>query len=134
MGTILQIPQAGLATTEEKIKTKRSEVLDVLKASIEGLEYTLSEREENSEIISKWMALNPSQGVRAYDSVKDTFSRNGIPTDEQSKAYIAMLAATAGVSAELNPNRFLISHSLPQRPKIWRQKNSRLAGPSRPSF
>ena len=47
------------------------------------------------------MALNPSQGVRAYDSVKDTFSRNGIPTDEQSKAYIAMLAATAGVSAEL---------------------------------
>jgi len=61
MGTILQIPQAGLATTEEKIKTKRSEVLDVLKASIEGLEYTLSEREENSEIISKWMALNPSQ-------------------------------------------------------------------------
>jgi len=103
MGTILQIPQAGLATTEEKIKTKRSEVLDVLKASIEGLEYTLSEREENSEIISKWMALNPSQGVRAYDSVKDTFSRNGIPTDEQSKAYIAMLAATAGVSAELKP-------------------------------
>ena len=98
MGTILQIPQAGLATTEEKIKTKRSEVLDVLKASIEGLEYTLSEREENSEIISKWMALNPSQGVRAYDSVKDTFSRNGIPTDEQSKAYLAMLAATAGVS------------------------------------
>jgi ABC-type nitrate/sulfonate/bicarbonate transport system substrate-binding protein len=101
MGTILQIPQAGLATTEEKIKTKRSEVLDVLKASIEGLEYTLSEREENSEIISKWMALNPSQGVRAYDSVKDTFSRNGIPTDEQSKAYIAMLAATAGVSVDL---------------------------------
>ena len=76
-------------------------MLDVLKASIEGLEYTLSEREENSEIISKWMALNPSQGVRAYDSVKDTFSRNGIPTDEQSKAYIAMLAATAGVSVDL---------------------------------
>jgi hypothetical protein len=38
MGTILQIPQAGLAATEEKIKTKRSEVLEVLKASIEGLE------------------------------------------------------------------------------------------------
>jgi hypothetical protein len=32
--------------------------------------------------------------------VKDTYSKNGIPTDEQSKAYIAMLVATAGVSAE----------------------------------
>jgi NitT/TauT family transport system substrate-binding protein len=103
MGTILQIPQAGLAATDEKIKTKRGEVIEVLKASIEGLEYTLSDREDNSAIIAKWMALNASQGVRAYDSVKDTFSRNGIPTDEQSKAYIAMLAATAGVSPDLKP-------------------------------
>ncbi len=47
------------------------------------------------------MALNSAQGMKAYDSVKDTFSRNGIPTEEQSKAYIAMLAATAGVSADL---------------------------------
>ena len=46
------------------------------------------------------MALNATQGVKAYDAVKDTFSRNGVPTDEQSKAYIAMLAATAGVSAD----------------------------------
>jgi len=37
MGTILQIPQAGLATTDEKIKTRRTEVLEVLKASIEGV-------------------------------------------------------------------------------------------------
>ena len=103
MGTILQIPQAGLATTDEKLKTKRSEVIDVLKAGIEGLEYTLNEREDNSDIISKWMGLTPAQGVKAYDSVRDTFSRNGIPTDEQSKAYIAMLAATAGVSADLSP-------------------------------
>ncbi len=47
------------------------------------------------------MALSSAQGMKAYDSVKDTFSRNGIPTEEQSKAYIAMLAATAGVSADL---------------------------------
>jgi ABC-type nitrate/sulfonate/bicarbonate transport system substrate-binding protein len=103
MGTILQIPQAGLATTDEKLKNKRSEVIDVLKASIEGLEYTLAEREDNSDMIGRWMGLTSAQGVKAYDSVKDTFSRNGIPTDEQSKAYIAMLAATAGVSAELTP-------------------------------
>jgi len=103
MGTILQIPQAGLAATDVTIKTRRGEVLEVLKASIEGLEYTLSDREDNSAIISKWMALSTSQGAKAYDSVKDTFSHSGIPTDEQSKAYIAMLAATAGVSADLKP-------------------------------
>lgn len=103
MGTILQIPQAGLATTDEKLKTRRSEVIEVLKAGIEGLEYTHAERDDSSAIISKWMGLTAAQGVKAYDSVKDTFSRNGVPTDEQSRAYIAMLAATAGVNAELAP-------------------------------
>jgi hypothetical protein len=54
-------------------------------------------------MIGKWMALNLMQAVKAYDSVKDTHSRDGVPTPEQSKAYIAMLAATAGLNADLPP-------------------------------
>lgn len=101
MGTVMPIPQAGLATIDEKIKTKRSEVIDVLKASIEGLDFVATQREETADIIAKWMALTPAQGLKAYDLTKETFSRDGVPTPEQSKAYIAMLAATANVSADL---------------------------------
>jgi NitT/TauT family transport system substrate-binding protein len=101
MGSVMPIPQAGLAATDEKLKTKRSEVIEVLKASIEGLEYTAAQREDAADLIGKWMALTPTQAVIAYDSVKDTFSRDGVPTAEQSKAYIAMLAATAGLNADL---------------------------------
>lgn len=101
MGTVMPIPQAGLAAVDDKIKTKRGEVMEVLKASIEGLDFTASQREETADIIAKWMALTPAQSLKAYDAVKDTFSRDGVPTAEQSKAYIAMLAATAGLSADL---------------------------------
>jgi len=101
MGSVMPIPQAGLAATDEKLKTKRSEVIEVLKASIEGLEYIAAQREDAADLIGKWMALTPTQAIKAYDSVKDTFSRDGVPTGEQSKAYIAMLAATAGLNAEL---------------------------------
>jgi len=101
MGTLLQIPQAGLAATDEKIKTNRAEVMEVLKAAIDGLEYTANQREDATALIGKWMALTPAQAIKAYDSVKDTYSRDGVPTPEQSKAYIAMLAATAGLSADL---------------------------------
>ncbi len=97
MGSILPIPQAGLATTEEKIKTGRAEVIEILKAMDEGLDYTWSQREGTSEIIAQWMNLNPAQAGRVYDSVRDTFSRNGIPSEEQSKAYIAMLTFTAAL-------------------------------------
>jgi ABC-type nitrate/sulfonate/bicarbonate transport system substrate-binding protein len=101
MGTVMPIPQAGLAATDEKIKTKRAEVIEVLKAAIEGLDFTANQREETSDIITKWMALTPAQGVKAYESVKDTFSRDGVPSAEQSKGYISMLAATAGLNADL---------------------------------
>lgn len=101
MGTILQIPQAGLAATDEKIKTNRGEVIEVLKAAIDGLDYTATQKEDATALIGKWMALTPTQASKAYDTVKDTFSRDGVPTPEQRKAYIAMLAATAGLSADL---------------------------------
>lgn len=101
MGSILQIPQAGLAATDEKTKTQRGEVIEVLKAAIDGLEYTATQREDATALIGKWMALTPTQAAKAYETVKDTYSRDGVPTPEQSKAYIAMLAATAGLHADL---------------------------------
>jgi NitT/TauT family transport system substrate-binding protein len=103
MGTILSIPQAGLATTDEKLKTGRVEVIEVLKATIEGLDYTWTQREGTVDIIARWMNLNAAQAAKAYDSVKETFSKNGIPSEEQAKAYIAMLSATAGLKGDFSP-------------------------------
>jgi len=102
MGTILQIPQAGLATTEEKIKTARQEVQEILKATIEGIEYTWTQRDGTIAVIAKWMNLNTAQAAKAYDSVRDTFSKNCVPTEEQSKAYLTMLSSTAGLKPEVS--------------------------------
>ena len=97
----MPIPQAGLATTEEKIKTARHEIIEILKATIEGLDYIWSQREGTSEIIAKWMNLKPAQAAIVYDSVRETFSKNGMPTEEQAKAYITMLRSTAGLKGDL---------------------------------
>lgn len=101
MGSILPIPQAGFATSEEKIKTARQEIIELLKATIEGIDYTATQREGTIEIIAKWMKLNPVQAAKAYDSVRDTFSKIGVPTEEQAKAYIAMLSSTASLKSEV---------------------------------
>ena len=103
MGTILPIPQAGLATTEEKLKKRRGEVIELLKATIEGLDYTWTQRDGVIDIIARWMSLNSSQAGKAYDSVRETFSKNGIPSEEQAKSYISMLTATAGLGGEVSP-------------------------------
>jgi NitT/TauT family transport system substrate-binding protein len=101
MGSILPIPQAGFATSEEKIKTARREIVELLKATIEGIDYTWTQREGTIDIIAKWMKLNPTQAAKAYDSVRDTFSKIGVPTEEQAKAYIAMLSSTANLKGDV---------------------------------
>src|ERR1051325_6649828 len=101
MGSILPIPQAGLATSEEKIKTARQEIVELLKATIEGIDYTSTQREGTIEIIAKWMKLKPVQAAKAYDSVRDTFSKICVPSEEQAKAYIAMLSSTANLKGDV---------------------------------
>jgi NitT/TauT family transport system substrate-binding protein len=102
IGSILPIPQAGLATTEEKIKTGRREVIEFLKATNEGLDYTWSQPEGTIDIIAKWMSLNPSVAARVYESVRDTYSQKGIPSEEQANAYLVMLGATAGLKGDVS--------------------------------
>ena len=101
MGSILPIPQAGFATSEEKIKGSRQEIIELLKATIEGIDYTATQREGTIEIIAKWIKLSPAQAAKAYDSVRDTFSKIGVPTEEQAKAYIAMLSSTANLKGDV---------------------------------
>src|SRR6266536_3775993 len=90
-----------LQPREEKIKTARQEIVELLKATIEGIDYTWTQREGTIEIIAKWMKLNPVQAAKAYDSVRDTFSKIGVPTEEQAKAYIAMLSSTASLKGDV---------------------------------
>ena len=103
VGSILQIPQAGLAATDEKLRTKRREVIEIAKATIEGLEFILSQPRPTIDIISRWMNLSAAQAAKTYENVKDTYSKNGLPTDEQVNAYLTMLAHTAEIKKPISP-------------------------------
>ncbi len=78
-------------------------MIEILKATNEGLDYTWAQREGTIEIIARWMNLGSAQAAKTYDSVRDTYSKAGIPTDEQTKSYIAMLGATAGLKRDMSP-------------------------------
>jgi NitT/TauT family transport system substrate-binding protein len=104
MGDILPVPQVGLATHINKIKNSREEVLRVIKASIEGLEYVRSNGEETTAIIAAWAKLTPEQAAKAFDAVKDTFSARCIPTPEQEKSYLSVLKVTAALNENVPPS------------------------------
>jgi NitT/TauT family transport system substrate-binding protein len=105
MGEILPIPQVGLVTYEDKIKKNRDEVLRVLRATIDGLEYVKAKpnREEVIQMAAKWIKLTPAQSEKAFSSVEDTYSSNCIPTAEQAAAYLPMLKATTQSTSDISP-------------------------------
>jgi ABC-type nitrate/sulfonate/bicarbonate transport system substrate-binding protein len=92
-----------LAASEDKIRKNRDEVIRVLKATIEGLGYIKSNRQDVVEIISKWINLTPAQAEKAFASVEDTFSRDCIPTAEQANAYLPMLKVTTEAKEDIAP-------------------------------
>jgi hypothetical protein len=60
----------ALAATEAELlqeiysRTARRKVIEVIKATTEGLDYTWTQREGTSEIIARWMNLNQAQAAK----------------------------------------------------------------------
>lgn len=121
MKHVLDVPFSGLGATEEKISGKRTEVIEMLRALAEGLDYVNTNREEVASIVARWMKITPQQAVRALDSVKDTFS-DGIPSEEQAKAYLSFLKATGGLKEDVSP-KLVFNFSLAEQ--VAREMNVR---------
>ena len=103
--TILEVPQAGLGTSEDAMRKKPEVIERALRASARALPLLRSDRDPIVQMIADWVSLSPEDAARAYDFVIDTYSANGIPTDAQQRAYLALMQETANVPADATLDR-----------------------------
>jgi NitT/TauT family transport system substrate-binding protein len=103
-GTILDIPQAGLGTSEATLRDKSDAVQRALRASARALPLVQSKNDDVLAMIAAWIELSPADAARAWDLVADTYSTNGIPTEAQQRAYLGLLQETANVPPEATPD------------------------------
>jgi ABC-type nitrate/sulfonate/bicarbonate transport system substrate-binding protein len=103
IGAILEIPQAGLGGAESFTREHPDKVARSLRAAARALPLIQAQRDLVIQKIGEWMELSPEDATRAYDLVVDTYSPNGLPTDAQMLAYIDLMRATAGASADTKP-------------------------------
>src|SRR5262249_381177 len=101
IGTILEIPQAGFATSEAHLRDRSDQVTRMLRAAARALPLITSQRGLPVGAMADGMELSPADAARAYEQVADTYSPNGLPTDTQMAAYLELLRDTAGVSADV---------------------------------
>ncbi len=100
IGSVLEIPQAGLATSEEKLRRDPDELAGLIRGIIRGTQYLSdpAHRDDIVAIIADWIELTPEEASQAFDRVRDTYSPNALPTDAQLQSYLAMLRATGAAT------------------------------------
>jgi ABC-type nitrate/sulfonate/bicarbonate transport system substrate-binding protein len=103
IGAILEIPQAGFGGPETLLREQPDKVARSLRAAARALPLIQGQRDLVIQKIGEWMELSPADATRAYELVTDTYSPNGLPTDAQMAAYIDLMRATAGASADTKP-------------------------------
>jgi ABC-type nitrate/sulfonate/bicarbonate transport system substrate-binding protein len=107
ISTVLEIPQAGLGTSEAHLRDHADRVERTLRASARMLPVITSQRDLVVQQIAEWVELEPADAARAYDQVADTYTPNGLPTDAQMAAYMELMYETAGVSPSVPPSQLV---------------------------
>jgi ABC-type nitrate/sulfonate/bicarbonate transport system substrate-binding protein len=96
---ITQIPLAGLAASERKIRSNPDQVRRLIRATLRGVRYYMDvqNKEEIIPMISKWSKIDSKTAGRVYDLGVISHNRDGMPTEEMLQE-VAKTLADAGVS------------------------------------
>lgn len=102
IGTLLEIPQAGLTASQMKINQHPDEIAKLVRGIIRATQYLRdpAHRDEVAAIVADWVALSPTEAATALDRVRDTYSATATPTDAQIQLYLEMLRATGAASED----------------------------------
>jgi NitT/TauT family transport system substrate-binding protein len=94
------IPQSGLTTTLEMIRTQPEEVRKVLRATHKGLRFLKDPKNRSRaiEIAIKVMKLDPALAADIYDRTVPYLSETGIPTEEALRVCIEIARTELKVS------------------------------------
>ncbi len=107
IGAVLNIPQAGLGTSETHLRDQADLVERSIRASDRALPVIPSQRDVVTRIIEGYISLSPEDAQLAYDQVVDSYTPNGLPTDAQLAAYLDLLQATAGAPPGTRPEQMV---------------------------
>jgi NitT/TauT family transport system substrate-binding protein len=98
-------PAGGIGTREEKILRAPQEVGKIVRASLKGLKFVVTQRPYVILKISQMFRLEPKEAAQTYDGLKDEAIVSGYLASEDERAVIAMMRQAAGINEDISPER-----------------------------
>lgn len=88
LGEILPVPTAGIMATEQKIKERPDQLKRMIRATLKGIDYVITHKEESVAWIIKDQKLARAQATRAYDDFVRSLARDGLLTEQQLRLLL----------------------------------------------
>jgi ABC-type nitrate/sulfonate/bicarbonate transport system substrate-binding protein len=99
-------PAAGIAAREEKISREPLEVLKMVRASLKGLRFVLTQREYVLSKMMQMFRLNRDEAVQSYETLRDeVFVPSGYLPEEDQRAAILLMQQAANVTGQIPTER-----------------------------
>lgn len=86
--SVAPLPQAGLATTVQKLESDRAQVQRVLRATVRALQYLRNDRAGSLRVFERFLGLSPAEAEDAYNAIVDGYSADGTLTERAMRATI----------------------------------------------
>ena len=81
LGDVIELPLSGIATMDKKLHTQRDQVKRVVRATMRGTRFMKQNRVESIQMLSDYLRITPSQAAKAYDTSINSFTDDGIISD-----------------------------------------------------
>ena len=103
-GDIVDMPMGGLGTTDKRIKEKRDEVRQVLRALLRALRFVNDDREGSRALLVESFKMPSASAAAAYELGVKIFGRDGIPTDKGLKNLLTATREELKLPADISPD------------------------------
>jgi ABC-type nitrate/sulfonate/bicarbonate transport system substrate-binding protein len=102
-GDIVDMPMGGLGTTDKRLKEKRDEVRQVLRALLRSLRFVNDDREGSKALLTESFKMPTASAAAAYEMGVKIFGRDGVPTDNGLKNLLTATREELKLSSDIPP-------------------------------
>lgn len=113
LGDLVDIPYAGLVTSQAEVKSNRARVQKTITAILDGVSWLRANRRESVKMIAEKFKVNQGQAEGTYETMISMFAKDGRLDPKVARGYMEVLRQDRPVPPELDPQQFLNFSMLP---------------------
>jgi ABC-type nitrate/sulfonate/bicarbonate transport system substrate-binding protein len=103
----IEIAWMGLSASLRTLSERRDVVRRVLRASVRGLAYTRSQRDEVLRIMEEALSMEPPVAAASYALGLDTWSEDGTASDEAWRNTLEIARMAGPIPADVTRDRYV---------------------------